>query len=245
MGKRYAIRNLFLTLQGEGARTGARSLFVRFAGCNLWDGRPEHRQLGRGSCARWCDTDFVRGEQVSVENLLEQMESLWPQQDREPRWCVVTGGEPTLQLDASFVDRLHAAGWLIALETNGTIDPVDQGRRVLAEVDHLCCSPKRGGEVVIPSAHELKVVLPGDPLTPWSDNELLALRERLQPEHAFVQPQDAIDVATTEKSFLGGQKTDAAAGELYLAHVDRCIRFVHSHPTWRLSLQTHKYLRIP
>lgn len=245
MRKNYAVRNLFLTVQGEGARVGAKSLFVRLAGCNLWDGRPEHRSQGKGACARWCDTDFVKGEPLSLPELLARMEVLWPKREGEERWCVVTGGEPVLQMDLAFVEGLHAAGWRIALETNGTLDPMEAGARLLEGVDHVCCSPKRGGEVNLIRAHELKVVLPGDAERPWTEEELLGFFRRLTPDAAFVQPQDPIDPAFTETSFLGGQRPEDPLRGKYQENVRRCLDFVAAHPEWRLSLQTHKYLGVP
>ncbi|HZH02270.1 MAG TPA: hypothetical protein VEY30_00720 [Myxococcaceae bacterium] len=245
MRKAYSVRSMFLTVQGEGSRTGAKSLFVRLAGCNLWDGHPEHRASGKGACARWCDTDFAQGEPMPLAKLLDSMNALSPRTGSESRWCVITGGEPTLQMDLALVEGLHREGWSVALETNGTLDPVSEGTRVLDQVDHICCSPKRGGEVVIRHAHELKVVLPGDALQPWTEGELLSFYEKLHPDAAFVQPQDAIDPSRTETSFLGGQRPEAEMREVYQGNVRRCLDFVYAHPAWRLSLQTHKYLGVP
>jgi organic radical activating enzyme len=114
----YSVREVFDTLQGEGGRAGARSVFVRFTGCNLWSGLPDKRSLGRGACAAWCDTNFVSGEKMTAMELEYRMSLEWPkgpdQVGRRGRWCVITGGEPTLQLDEELVDLLHAEGWYIA-----------------------------------------------------------------------------------------------------------------------------------
>ncbi len=223
---RYVVREIFDTLQGEGARAGSRAVFVRFAGCNLWDGLEKHRARGQGACARWCDTDFAHGDGRTVEALLAEMGSLWPEAPGEPRWAVLTGGEPTLQVDAALIDALHAAGWSLAMETNGTVDP--EGGALLDRIDHLCVSPKIGGELKRLRAHELKVVVPG--VSPgneaafgpgWDRESLLELAARGRWDRWFVQPMDDANRA---------------------AHIEGAVQLVRSLPGWRLSLQTHKWI---
>jgi organic radical activating enzyme len=237
--KMYGIKEIFDTLQGEGTRAGARSVFVRFAGCNLWSGDPAHRQIGRGACARWCDTDFAHGEGMTADQILKKMGELWPG-DGE-RWCVLTGGEPLLQLDSDLVVALRNEKWQIAIETNGTILP----KFPLNEVSHVALSPKRSDMlIVLEFCDELKVVLPGDDESPWTDAELLVLADRLRALDLFVQPQDPIDHRKVQVSYLHGEDT-SMYGKQYRENLKRCIDFVKAHPDWRLGLQTHKFANLP
>jgi 7-carboxy-7-deazaguanine synthase len=150
----YLVKEVFLTLQGEGAHAGRPAVFCRFTGCNLWTGREEHRAQ---AVCRFCDTDFVGtdgpggGTFRGAEALAAHVRSFWP--DAGPGFVVCTGGEPTLQLDDELVDALHALGLEIAIETNGT-RPVPEG------VDWVCLSPKAGAEVVLDRADEVKLVYP-------------------------------------------------------------------------------------
>ncbi|MET1110922.1 MAG: 7-carboxy-7-deazaguanine synthase [Allosphingosinicella sp.] len=149
----YAVKEIFLTLQGEGMQAGRRAVFLRFAGCNLWSGREQDR--AEAQC-RFCDTDFVgtdgeNGGRYEAEALARQVGELWMQGERP--LVVVTGGEPMLQLDGVLVEALHAAGFEIAAETNGTL-PAQAG------LDWICVSPKAGTEVVQRSGDELKLVWP-------------------------------------------------------------------------------------
>ena len=174
----YAIKELFLTLQGEGVQSGARAVFLRFAGCNLWSGREADR--AEAQC-RFCDTDFVGtdgeggGKFTSAEALAARVESLWGE-GRERRLVVITGGEPMLQLDRDLIDALHAAGFEIAVETNGTL-PAPPG------LDWICVSPKAGTEVVQRSGDELKLVWPQAGIDPEA---LLGWDFR----HFLIQPLD-------------------------------------------------------
>ena len=211
----YTVKEIFLTLQGEGGRTGEKSVFLRFAGCNLWSGREEDRQRGPGPCSAWCDTDFLHGDRMSAEEIEARMSALWPKGDGQ-RWVVCTGGEPALQLDADLVGLLKLRGWLIAVESNGTLPlPLD--------LDWVTLSPKRGAPLLAQFCSEMKVVLPGGMVRGWSDAEVLELGERAT-QRRFVQPQ---------------------AGPNYESHLRRCVDFVMAHPTWRLSLQTHKLAGLP
>jgi 7-carboxy-7-deazaguanine synthase (Cx14CxxC type) len=172
----YAVKELFLTLQGEGMQAGRRAVFLRFAGCNLWSGREADR--AEAAC-RFCDTDFVgtdgvNGGRYEAEPLAECVERLWG--DGSGRLVVVTGGEPTLQLDPPLVDALHARGFDVAVESNGTL-PAPAG------VDWLCVSPKAGTEVVQRKGDELKLVWPQAGIDPEG---LLGWDFR----HFLIQPMD-------------------------------------------------------
>jgi 7-carboxy-7-deazaguanine synthase len=172
----YAVKEIFLTLQGEGMQAGRRAVFLRFAGCNLWSGREADRATAR---CRFCDTDFVgthgaEGGRYDADGLGDKVLSLWG--DGEGRFVVVTGGEPTLQLDAPLIDALHARGFQIAMESNGTLAAPDG-------VDWLCISPKAGTEVVQRRGDELKLVWPQPGLDP---DALLGWDFR----HFLLQPMD-------------------------------------------------------
>lgn len=175
----YSVKEIFYTLQGEGARTGRPAVFCRFSGCNLWSGREQDR--ARAIC-RFCDTDFVGtsgergGKFPDAEKLASLIVSLWPQEHAENRYVVFTGGEPLLQLDRTLIDSMHRAGFEIAIETNGTI-PVPEG------IDWVCVSPKVGSTLVVESGDELKVVIP-------QVGQNLADYEDLSFSHFYVQPMD-------------------------------------------------------
>lgn len=151
----YAVKEMFLTLQGEGANAGARAVFVRFAGCNLWSGREQDRST---AVCRFCDTDFVGtnglggGRFGDAAALVTAVQGFWGE-GREHRFVVLTGGEPMLQVDDAIVDALHAEGFAIAIETNGTL-PAHPG------LDWICVSPKAGTDVVQRHGDELKLVWP-------------------------------------------------------------------------------------
>ena len=176
----YTVKEIYYTLQGEGARTGRAAVFCRFAGCNLWTGREEDR----ASAACWfCDTDFVGtdgdggGRFEDASSLARAVRAKFPDAGGRP-YVVCTGGEPLLQLDRALVDALHAEGLEIGLETNGTL-PVPDG------VDWICVSPKAGAELVQQRGHELKLVHP----QPGAEPERF---ERLAFEHFFLQPMDGL-----------------------------------------------------
>jgi 7-carboxy-7-deazaguanine synthase (Cx14CxxC type) len=156
----YAVKEAFLTLQGEGAQTGRRAVFIRFAGCNLWSGREEDRATAQ---CNFCDTDFVGfaddgGRYDSAAALAAEAVKLWGD-DPANRFVVLTGGEPMLQVDTALVDALHAQGFMIAMESNGTI-------AAAGGIDWLCISPKAGTQVVQRSGQELKLVFPQPGLDP-------------------------------------------------------------------------------
>lgn len=214
----YAVKEIFYTLQGEGAQAGRAAVFCRFAGCNLWSGRESDRA---SAVCRFCDTDFVGvdgtggGKFGSAEELARAIDGQWPADAegstvaRGRKFVVCTGGEPLLQLDAALIDALHAQGFEIAVETNGTVQAPEG-------VDWLCVSPKAGSRLIQESGEELKLVFPQNGFDP-ADFETLAFR------NFFLQPMDGLDrVRNTELA----------------------IRYCMDHPQWRLSLQTHKFVGI-
>ena len=174
----YAVKETFLTLQGEGINAGRRAVFLRFAGCNLWSGREEDR--ARAQCT-FCDTDFVGldgdggGRYRNAAALVARVEALWGHAGGA-RLVVITGGEPMLQVDAPLIDALHAAGFEIAIETNGTL-PVPR------TIDWICVSPKAGTDIVQRSGDELKLVWPQS----GSDAEAMTMWDFT---HHLIQPLD-------------------------------------------------------
>jgi 7-carboxy-7-deazaguanine synthase (Cx14CxxC type) len=211
----YAVKEIFFTLQGEGANTGRSAVFCRFAGCNLWTGRESDRA---SATCNFCDTDFVGvdgpggGKFVRADELARAVAEKWPANvsARARRLVVCTGGEPLLQMDSDVVHALHARGFEIAIETNGTRLPPEG-------IDWICVSPKVGAPLVLTGGDELKLVYPqlgGEPER-YAD---------LAFDQFFLQPMD-------------GPERERNT-ELALAY---CL----AHPQWRLSIQTHKLLGIP
>ena len=179
----YAVKETYLTLQGEGAQTGRAAVFLRFAGCNLWSGREEDRASAQ---CRFCDTDFVGtdgpggGRFATAAALAEHVAAAWPGGGRP--YVIATGGEPLLQVDGPLVEALHARGFEIGVETNGTI-------RAPEALDWICVSPKAGTHLVQRSGSELKLVYPQSGAEP----------ERFEGwafEHFFLQPMDGPDQAS-------------------------------------------------
>jgi len=212
----YAVKEIYYTLQGEGANTGRPAVLLRFAGCNLWSGREHDRATAQ--CG-FCDTDFVGTDGPggarfdSSEALARAVAAAWPAGGGAPgarRFVVCTGGEPLLQLDESLTAALHASGFEIAIETNGTLLPPPG-------IDWVCVSPKAGVELALRWGDELKLVFPQEGLPPES-------LEDLNFRHWFLQPMDGPDRA---------RNTELA------------VRYCLAHPRWRLSLQTHKLVGIP
>jgi len=211
----YAVKEIFLTLQGEGAHAGRAAVFCRFAGCNLWSGREQDRA---GAICQFCDTDFVGtdgtlgGRYASADELADIIAAQWTGKDTNEnanRYAVLTGGEPMLQLDGPLVDALHARDFAIGVETNGTILPPEG-------LDWICVSPKAGADLVLRQGHELKLVFPQQAAMPEAFAGLAF-------ERFSLQPMDGPDVI---------ENTARA--------VDYCLK----HPQWRLSVQTHKTLGI-
>jgi 7-carboxy-7-deazaguanine synthase len=213
----YAVKELFYTLQGEGAQAGRAAVFLRFTGCNLWTGLEKDRVRGQGGCSRWCDTDFAGmdgpggGRFATAEALADAVRGAWaPGAGRGAPLVVCTGGEPLLQLDSPLVAALRARGFAIAVETNGTQDAPEG-------LDWVCVSPKAGGRLVLRGGNELKLVFPQTGLSP-GDFEALPFT------HFFLQPMDGPDK---------------------VRNTQLAIEYCLAHPRWRLSLQTHKLLGIP
>jgi 7-carboxy-7-deazaguanine synthase len=206
----YQVKEIFYTLQGEGANAGRPAVFCRFAGCNLWTGREQDRA---SAVCQFCDTDFVGtdgslgGKFGTADALAQRIAQQWPQSDtaHAHRFVVLTGGEPLLQVDAALIAALHAQGFQIAVETNGSL-LAPEG------IDWICVSPKAGAPWLQRSGHEIKVVWP-QPGLDWA-----ALQDA-QFTHRYLQPMDNI---------LRAQNTQIC--------IDQCLQT----PAWRLSLQTHK-----
>jgi len=211
---KYRVKEIFYTLQGEGAHAGRPAVFCRFTSCNLWTGQEKDR--ARAIC-QFCDTDFVGtdgpggGRFTDAEQLACAVAQSWtgaPHAMARP-FVVCTGGEPLLQLDQELVDALHAAGFEIAIETNGT-RPAPEG------IDWICVSPKAGTDIVLTAGDELKLVFPQDGAGP-------ELFESLKFTRFALQPMDGPDLA---------------------ANTEKAIQYCLDHPQWTLSMQTHKYLGI-
>jgi 7-carboxy-7-deazaguanine synthase (Cx14CxxC type) len=209
----YAVKEMFLTIQGEGLQAGRRAVFLRFAGCNLWTGREQDRETAECS---FCDTDFVGmngdggGRYSDAAALADHGLALWSdgiEEDSGNPFVVMTGGEPLLQVDTALLAALKDRGFEIAIETNGTIAAPDG-------IDWICVSPKAGTEIVQRRGNELKLVWP----QPGIDVKAI---EGWDFEHFLVQPMD------------GPNLVDARAA---------AIAFVMRNPRWRLSTQTHKLL---
>ena len=213
----YTVKEMFYTLQGEGAQAGRAAVFCRFAGCNLWTGREEDRAT---AVCKFCDTDFVGTDGVGGGKFKDAVALAQAIADtyqggsgKGKPYVVFTGGEPTLQLDAALIEAVHAQGFEIAIETNGTL-PVPAG------VDWICVSPKFGSELVQTTGHELKVVVP-------QVGQDLNTLGQLRFEHYFVQAMDDADPAKKTRNMQVAIQT--------------CLK----NPRWRLSVQTHKVIGMP
>lgn len=210
----YAVKEMFLTLQGEGVQAGRRAVFLRFAGCNLWSGREQDRTT---AICRFCDTDFVGtdglggGRFADADALTDAALGYWGE-GAKGRYIVLTGGEPMLQVDDALVDALHARGFTIAIESNGTI-------AAHSGIDWVCISPKAGSEVVQQSGDELKLVWP----QPGGGHSLAEVDAMAgwRFAHHLIQPLD-----------------DARAAD----NARAAIALVMGRPQWRLTVQAHKYL---
>ena len=217
----YSVKEIFYSLQGEGAQAGRPAVFVRFAGCNLWSGREEDR---KAAICSFCDTDFVGtngvngGKFETAEALVQAVLNVTRQDGvtvpipcpKQPLMVVFTGGEPLLQLDAPLIKAFQAAGFFTAVESNGTL-------KASEDLDWVCVSPKAGSEIVQRSGDELKVVYGQDGL----DFEALL---KWDFAHFYLQPMDGPDI-------------DHLTQEV--------ISYCKAHPAWKLSLQSHKLLNIP
>lgn len=210
----YAVKETYLSIQGEGAQVGRAAVFCRFAGCNLWSGRENDRATAPCS---FCDTDFVGidgpggGRFATACELADHIanSSSRSRSGTGTRFVIFTGGEPLLQLDGALTKAMHARGFEVAIETNGTLRPPDG-------VDWICCSPKASSQLVLRSGHELKLVFPQVGLVPTEF-------ESLDFGHFFLQPMD---------------------GPNLVDHTRQAIEYCLRHPRWRLSLQLHKQLNL-
>lgn len=211
----YSVKEIYYTLQGEGAQTGRPAVFLRFAGCNLWSGREKDRS---NAVCRFCDTEFVGtdgsggGKFGTADELSAAVADHWPQQrGSNTPYVVCTGGEPLLQLDTDAIDSLHSAGFEVGVESNGTI-------AAPANIDWLCISPKGRAELVQRSGDELKLVYP------QIENEAQPVNfAGLDFRHHYLQPLDDEEIAANTRSAI-----------------DYCLQ----NPGWKLSLQTHKIIGI-
>ncbi len=208
----YAVKEVFLTVQGEGGQAGRPAVFLRFAGCNLWNGLERNRAT---AVCTFCDTDFVGtdgdggGKFATAKALADHVAAMWRGRANDPKLVVCTGGEPLLQLDPPLIEALHAHGFDIAVETNGTLAAPDG-------IDWICVSPKADAPVVQTTGHELKLVFPQAAAMPDRF-------EHLDFERFWLQPMDGPDQAANTAAAL-----------------DYCL----THPKWRLSVQTHKYIGV-
>lgn len=212
----YSVKEIYYTLQGEGAQTGRPAVFLRFAGCNLWSGRERDRST---ALCKFCDTRFVGtdgpggGKFPDADALARAVLSHWPSSAHGlVPYVVCTGGEPLLQLDAAAVNALHASGFEVGVETNGTLHAPEA-------LDWICVSPKAGARVMQRQGDELKLVFPQ--VEPEAQPERFAA---LAFTHYYLQPLD-----------------DSHRRENTRAAIEYCLR----HPRWKLSLQTHKIIGIP
>jgi len=215
----YTIKELFPTLQGEGAHTGRAAVFCRFAGCNLWSGREEDRST---AICQFCDTDFIGSDGIGggkfeeAKDLADAIEAAWISTTAGPqqRYVVFTGGEPLLQLDEALISALHQKGFEVAIETNGTI-------KVPKGVDWVCVSPKAGADLIVLQANEIKLVVPQaghDSVEKW-----MARFEKMDYRNRFLQPMD---------------------GPNLKSNTELAISLCQKRPLWRLSIQSHKLIGI-
>ncbi|HZB87892.1 MAG TPA: 7-carboxy-7-deazaguanine synthase [Terracidiphilus sp.] len=209
----YVVKEIFYTLQGEGAQSGRAAVFCRFVGCNLWSGHEEDRS---SAICKFCDTDFIGhdgpdgGKFDDESALADRIDQAWQSpSSAAKRFVVFTGGEPLLQLDRPLIDAMHVRNFDVAVETNGTV-------AAPAGIDWLCVSPKAGAKLVQTTGDELKLVFPQTGARPEAFQGL-AFR------HFFLQPMD---------------------GPHRNANTDEALRYCLHNPTWRLSLQTHKFVGI-
>lgn len=210
----YSVKECFYTLQGEGAHSGRASVFLRFAGCNLWTGREQDRA---NAICQFCDTDFIGtdgengGKFETAQALTNHVEKIWSTgtEAAKNKYIVCTGGEPLLQIDDDLIDALHMQGFEIAIESNGTI-------AANPKIDWICISPKIGADLVQTKGDELKLVYPQQGGNP-------SQFESLDFCHFFLQPMDNSD---------------------FKANLEKTIQYCMENPKWRLSLQTHKMIGI-
>jgi len=188
--RKYSIKEIYYTIQGEGGQTGRPAVFCRFAGCNLWTGREEDRQK---AICQFCDTDFFdtdgeNGGKYIARELVSKIQSQWPSNPSGTPLVVCTGGEPLLQLNSALITAIHQAGFEIAIETNGTI-------RSPENIDWICVSPKAGAELIQITGHELKFVYPQNGFDP---EQFIHLNFK----HFFLQPMDGPNITENIQSTI-------------------------------------------
>jgi 7-carboxy-7-deazaguanine synthase (Cx14CxxC type) len=216
----YKVKEMFYSLQGEGARAGRAAVFCRFSKCNLWNGRESSRAT---AICDFCDTDILGtdgqngGSFSESKSLAQAILALWPQQTGGKPYVIFTGGEPLLQLDRALIDAMHELGFEVAIETNGTL-AAPEG------IDWICVSPKAGAEVVLESCNELKLVYP---------------QELAQPERFSSFPAQYYFLSPKANPLC--EKSRDGVKEL---NTQRALDYCLAHPQWRLSLQMHKLLNI-
>lgn len=242
MADTYRVKEMFYTLQGEGAHTGRPAVFCRFSKCNLWNGKESARAE---AVCHFCDTDFVgtngqNGGIYTAEELADKIAQLWPQEvplqptDMASKqtmpaaipYVVCTGGEPLLQLDEILIRALHLRGFEIAIETNGTL-PVPEG------VDWVCLSPKGASNIVVDQCHELKLVYPQQDAPPHRF-------DFIQAQHRYLQPMDISALVTAGLIVTDNESFQQEGQDTIRATLAYCM----AHPEWKLSMQTHKWLGI-
>ena len=212
----YQIKEIYYTLQGEGAQAGRAAVFCRFAGCNLWSGREEDRA---GARCWFCDTDFVGvngpggGKFADPDSVTSAISAVWPAGGRGRPLVVFTGGEPLLQLDAALLAAVHQSGFEVAVETNGTVLAPESG------IDWLTVSPKPGVPLVQRQGTELKLVYPHE-VSPESVRDL-------DFQYFFLSPLHSRDPEETQRN------------------LSKALAYCQSHPEWWLTMQYHKVWRIP
>ena len=211
----YSVKEIYYTLQGEGAQTGRPAVFLRFTGCNLWSGREVHRAE---SICRFCDTDFVGadgpggGKFESADDLAASARRAWPEgRDHVKPYVVCTGGEPLLQLDSAAISALHDAGFEVGVESNGTLQAPEG-------IDWLCISPKGRAPVAQTTGDELKLVYPQ-----IEDEAQPGKFSHMRFDHFFLQPLDSPNLDANTR-----------------VAIEYCLR----NPRWKLSVQTHKIIGI-
>ena len=234
---RYAVHDVFETVQGEGAHSGKRAVFVRFSGCNLWSGIKRTRSAGLGACAAWCDTDFRPRMKLTAAEIVTAIRasvSRWS----TPGLIVFTGGEPLLQLDQALIAAVNEAFQVtIAVETNGTLVP-----KFAADNVWFACAPKLAQDgsllpLLLTHAHEVKVIVPGHPSAGWSPEKLAALEDWSPYAEHWLHAADP----ASELASLGRSDTSQA----FRDNVAICVRLQRVRPCWRLGVQAHKVWKLP
>jgi 7-carboxy-7-deazaguanine synthase len=218
----YSVKEIFYTLQGEGAMAGRASVFCRFSGCNLWSGREQDRS---SAVCQFCDTDFVgvngnNGGKYTAIQLANIIQNLWQNNSidnimQNKPYVVLTGGEPLLQVDEELTRALHNNGFEIAIETNGT-------QEMIKGIDWVCVSPKFGSKLILTKGNELKIVYPQQ----FTLDDYIYFAS-LDFDHFYIQAKDDVNNCALKNE-----------------NIKKAIQFCKTYSQWQLSIQTHKYLGI-